>query len=113
MTAQPRIESYSEFWPHYLREHARPLTRNLHCCGIAIALVALAALFVSTNAWFVLVAVIGGIAPGWGAHFFIEGNLPDTFRHPLWSLISDIRMAAGWVTGQLDSELAEAGIMPR
>ena len=113
MTTPPHIENYREFWLYYLREHSRPETRNLHCCGTAVALVALAALFVSTNPWFALVAVIGGYGPAWASHFFIERNRPATFRYPLWSLISDFRMATGWVTGQLDSDLAKAGIAPR
>ena len=113
MSGLPRIERYQDFWPYYLRAHARPDTRNLHCCGIAVALVALATVFVSNNPWFVLVAVIGIVAPAWLSHFLIERNLPDTFRYPLWSLISDVRMAVGWVTGQLDSDLAKAGIAPR
>ena len=53
-----RIRSYAEFWPFYLREHARPAT----------------------------------------------------FRYPLWSLISDARMYALWLSGGLKRELEKAGI---
>ena len=113
MADERRIETYSEFWPYYLREHSRPATRNIHCAGTAVSLVALAALFVSGSLWFLPVALAGGYGPAWVAHFWIEGNRPATFRHPLWSLFSDFRMAVGWATGQLDSELTKAGIDPR
>jgi hypothetical protein len=108
-----RIRTYDEFWPYYLREHSRPETRNVHFAGTAVAVVSLAALFVSGNLWFILVALVSGYAPAWFAHFFIEQNRPATFRYPFWSLISDFRMAGAWVTGGLDSELDKAGIAQR
>lgn len=113
MTASERIRTYSEFWPYYLREHSRPETRNVHLVGTACAVVSLAALFVSTNPWFALVAVIGGYGPAWFAHLFLEHNRPASFRYPLWSLISDFRMAAAWTTGGLESDLDQAGIAQR
>ncbi len=67
-----------------------------------MAIVALAALFVSANPWFALVALVGAYAPAWLADFFLGGNLPASFRHPLWSLRSDVRMAGAWVSGQLE-----------
>ena len=113
MTATDRIGSYHEFWPYYLREHSKPETRNVHFFGTALAVAALATSFVSSNPWFVLVALVAGYGPAWFAHFFVEQNRPATFRYPVWSLISDFRMAGAWVTGGLDSELDKAGIAHR
>lgn len=110
--AEP-IQSYREFWPHYLREHARPETRAVHFVGTAIATVSLFALFVSGKAWFIAVALAGGYGPAWFAHFFLEHNRPATFTHPLWSLVSDYRMTLAWVSGRLESELNKAGIAQR
>ncbi|HSC17706.1 MAG TPA: DUF962 domain-containing protein [Rhizomicrobium sp.] len=108
-----RIPTYREFWPHYVREHTKPATRNIHFAGTALATGSLITLIASGNLWFLPAALLGGYGPAWIAHFFIEHNRPATFIHPLWSLISDYRMAWLWLAGRLEGELAKAGVPPR
>lgn len=107
------IRSYREFWPYYLREHKRPETRALHFAGTGIATALLTAGIVVANPWLLLAAVLAGYGPAWFAHLAVEKNRPATFRYPLWSLISDFRMAGMWLVGGLDRELERAGIRAR
>ena len=46
-----KFQTYAEFWPHYLAEHARPGTRAWHFAGTALALALLAAAVVTLNPW--------------------------------------------------------------
>src|SRR6266446_6877046 len=104
------IARYADFWPYYLRQHANPATRLWHIAGTAGAVILLIAGIFGLNGSLVLGAVLVGYGPAWIAHAFIERNRPATFRYPLWSLISDFRMAGTWLLGRLDAELKKAGI---
>lgn len=108
----PPIRSYREFWPYYLNEHRKPGTRALHLAGTGATVVLLAAGVVAASPWLLAVAVAAGYGPAWLAHFIVEKNQPATFRYPIWSLISDFRMAGTWLSGGLQRELERAGIGP-
>jgi hypothetical protein len=110
MTDNPRIETYREFWPFYLREHTNPETRLWHIVGTGTASVLLVAALASFSYELFFAALLIGYGPAWVAHFLIEKNRPATFRYPIWSLISDYRMAGAWLTGRLGRELREAGV---
>src|ERR1700748_607218 len=97
--ANPPIRTYREFWPFYLREHASPETRGLHYFGTALAVLAVIAALVTGHLWIALLALVAGYGPAWFAHFFVEKNRPATFTYPIWSILSDFRMAWLWVTG--------------
>jgi hypothetical protein len=104
---------YRDFWPHYLREHAKPGTRALHYAGTGCASIALIAAVATRRWWLIPLALIAGYGPAWIAHYFVEKNRPATFTHPIWSLVSDYRMAWCWANGRIPRELAKAGVRPR
>lgn len=108
-----RIDDYTLFWTHYLRVHSRAETRYWHFLGTAMAIACLGGLVITRSAWFLVAAVLAGYGPAWIAHVAYEKNKPATFTHPLWSLISDLRMLGLWLTGRLGGELARAGVPVR
>jgi hypothetical protein len=108
MTA--KIATYVEFWPHYLREHSRPLNRALHYFGTALALLFL--LDVARGGTLsVINAAVSGYVFAWVGHFMVEKNRPATFTYPWWSLISDFRMFGLFASGKLRRHLAAAGVV--
>lgn len=107
-----RYSNFAGFWPFYLQEHSKPVTRALHYIGTSLVVgIALYALF-SQN-WLLLLALpVAGYFFAWIAHFTVEKNRPATFTYPLWSLFADFKMWFMWLTGQLDAELERAGVTP-
>lgn len=103
-----RAVTYSEFWHRYLRAHARPQTRALHYTGSLLALACLGA--AARRDWrFALAAPAAGYGLAWAAHLGVEGNRPETFGHPAWSLASDVRMLGLFLAGRLGAHLEQAG----
>lgn len=108
--SQPRIHSFADFWPYYLREHSLRHTRALHYMGTTlVVLLALAALW-SGRYWLFAAMPVAGYAFAWVAHFMVERNRPATFTYPLWSLAADFKMWWYWLTRRLGPELVRAGV---
>lgn len=99
------IKKYSEFWDFYIREHSKPLTRRLHFAGTSIGLILLFWFVLSGRWYYFPLFFVVGYAFAWFAHFAVEKNRPATFKYPLWSFISDLKMAWLMATGRMDGEI--------
>jgi hypothetical protein len=103
MTTDPR--TYTEFWDFYVSEHSKPLTRVLHFAGTTMGLLLLV-FFVARGEWYYFpVFFLAGYGFAWFAHFVIEKNRPASFRFPFWSFISDFKMIALMLSGQMSAEV--------
>ena len=94
-------QTFEEFYPFYLSQHANLTCRRLHVIGSTLAILQLirCLLIGFTLVQFLLVFVIGyGIA--WDGHYIFEKNRPATFKYPLFSLQGDFRLLYETYTGQ-------------
>jgi hypothetical protein len=94
------FNSFQDFYPYYLAEHANRTSRRLHVIGTVGALLQLLLALV-WGPWWVASAVITGYGFAWVGHFVFEKNKPATFRHPLYSLRGDFTMAIEVLRGRI------------
>ena len=98
--------TYPEFWRRYLAAHADPRTRGLHYSAPRWPWPRSPPPRSSAIGAGWLAAPVAGYALAWLGHFKFEHNRPETFGHPVWSLISDFRMLGMFLSGRLGEECA-------
>lgn len=62
------FRSFAEFWPFYLGEHSRPVTRALHFAGTTLALLLIVAGIVAGRPILFLAALVGAYGLAWIGH---------------------------------------------
>ena len=97
--------SFQEFWPLYVRAHSEETTRLMHCVGTLLGWGILVAAIVKREWWWIALALVLPYALAWISHFFVEGNKPATFEHPLWSWLADQKMVGMMLVGRMDKEV--------
>ena len=97
--------SFDEFWPFYVKEHQKKSTRILHFIGTTGAMACVAGGLLTKRRWLLAVAPVVGYGPAWISHFFVEGNKPASFKHPLYSLRADLVMWSKMVRFQMTDEV--------
>ena len=97
-----QYNSFKDFYPFYLGEHANLTCRRLHFIGTT-GIVIIAGLVVAQilpMVWLWAIPVCGyGFA--WVGHFFFEKNRPATFKYPFYSLLGDWVMYKDMLTGKI------------
>jgi hypothetical protein len=100
-----KIESFEDFWPHYVHAHRDPTCRALHYVGTTAVLGTVATAALTFNPALLLLAPVAGYGPAWIGHFVFEKNRPATFEHPLWSLRGDFKMYFLALRGKMGEEV--------
>jgi hypothetical protein len=101
---ETRMQTFQEFWPFYVREHARPLTRGLHYVGTTGVILTVATAVLVGPLKLLALAPVFGYGFAWAAHFLVEKNRPATFKYPLWSLAGDFVMYGKMLRGTMREE---------
>ena len=93
--------TFREFYSFYLTEHRNRTCRRLHFVGSTLALLCLAMLVTSGNAWWLLTGLVAGYGFAWIGHFGFEKNRPASFKQPLFSFMGDWVMFKDILTGRI------------
>lgn len=95
------FSNFAEFYPYYLSEHENITCRRLHFAGSCLGILSLLMTLVTANAWWLVLAPIGGYGFAWVGHFFYEHNTPATFQYPFYSFLGDWQMFADILRGKI------------
>lgn len=95
------LNSFAEFYPFYLGEHANRTCRRLHFVGLTLGLICLALLVVTGNWLWLLPGLLSGYGFAWVGHYVFEKNRPATFKRPLYSFMGDWVMYQQIWTGKI------------
>ena len=99
------IISVHEFWPYYVREHSRLGTRWLHFIGNTNLFFWLFLAIFYRSIVILAIAILSSYAFAWIGHFFVERNIPATFRYPLKAAICDMIMYYKMWRGEMHAEV--------
>ena len=106
MSDKPEMKTFEDFWPYYVKAHSNKNNRRMHFAGTTAAMGLVAASVLTRRWWLAALAPVVGYGCAWIGHFFVEGNVPATFGHPLWSLQGDFVMWKKTLDGSMDAEVA-------
>lgn len=95
------IRDYHEFYRFYLTEHRNIMSRRLHVAGSSIGLYFFSKAIIQRKRKYFLYGLASGYACAWIGHFIFEKNKPASFKQPLYSFVSDWRMFADVLRGNI------------
>lgn len=96
-----QYNSFREFYPFYLSQHANIVCRRLHFAGCwAVLIILFTGFFTGQLAW-LLALPLAGYGFAWLGHFLFEKNKPATFTYPLYSLAGDWLMFFHILSGKI------------
>lgn len=102
VVSQPMpIRDYHEFYRFYLTEHRNIMSRRLHVAGSSIGLYFFSKAIIQRKPKYFLYGLASGYACAWIGHFIFEKNKPASFKQPLYSFVSDWRMFADVLRGNI------------
>jgi hypothetical protein len=87
-----RFDSFSAFYPVYLRMHDHPVNRRLHVAGNLLGLGAIALAIAERRCWILVLAPVVANAFAWVGHWYFQRNRPGVFHYPLYGMIGSWRM---------------------
>ena len=102
------LQSFEEFWPHYVRLHRRRETHLFHAAGSLACLGILAAAMLMGRPALAILGPFVDYGVAQASHRVYERNRTMPWRNPLWHTRAEFRMLRLVLTGRMRSEVARA-----
>lgn len=99
-----RIKTFKEFYPYYLSQHNKKLTRIFHFTATLLVFAVIIYVLQSGKERFLWYIPIFGWGISAFSHYVFEKNKPTSFTNPLFTLIADFKMFFELLTGKLKFE---------
>ena len=94
-------DSFAQFYPFYLSEHADRTCRRLHFVGTSLVILVAVSAIASGHLGLLWLLPVLGYGFAWVGHFYFEKNRPATFKYPFYSFIGDFVMYKDIWTGKI------------
>lgn len=106
------VSTFEEFWPHYVRMHARPETQRLHAAATLTAAALVGAGLLRRRPLLLFLAPVADYAIAQLAHRRFEHNVTQPWRNPAWHLRAELRMLKLVMSGKMAEEVERVGGEP-
>ncbi|CAM37444.1 conserved hypothetical protein [Leishmania braziliensis MHOM/BR/75/M2904] len=93
--------NHREFHIYYLAKHSKKWTRRMHLIGTAVGVVGTAVSAMRMSAIGATVSAVAGVVICWAGDAIVEKTQPTTFKNPIWSVMSNFKMAASMLKGDM------------
>ena len=97
----------NEFYPYYLKEHSNKICRILHFVGTSLVIALVITAIVTFDFKLLIYVPMAGYGFAWIGHYVFEKNRPATFKHPLYSLVSDFKMFFDLLTLKIPFDISK------
>lgn len=97
----PRISSFTEFYPVYLRMHTHATCRRLHVAGTVLAFVCLILSAALREPRLAIASPLVTNAFAWVGHVAFQKNRPGVFRYPMYGALGNCIMTVDVLRGRL------------
>ncbi|CBZ24662.1 conserved hypothetical protein [Leishmania mexicana MHOM/GT/2001/U1103] len=98
---QISASNHTEFYIYYLAKHSKKWTRRMHLIGTAVGVVGAAVSAVRMDVIGATVSAAVGVAICWAGDTAVEQTQPTTFKNPIWSVMSNFKMVASMLKGDM------------
>jgi hypothetical protein len=100
------VDTFEEFWPHYVRMHTRSETHLLHAVATILFAVLAGLAFLLWSPFLLILAPVADYTIAQASHRFIEGNATTPWKHPIWHARAELAMLWLVCTGRMRDEVA-------